>query len=115
MKFLFLIHGDGDAEAALMREERLSIVKEHMEYTDMLRDLGVYVSGEALEDAGTAFVVRPGDKPIVTDGPFAETKEAVGGFYVVDVPDRDEAVRLAGKIPLSPGVAVEVLRIVEFD
>jgi hypothetical protein len=114
MKFLFLIHGDGDAEAALTREERMGIVKEHMEYADMLRDLGVHVSGEALEDAASAFVVRPGAKPIVTDGPFAETKEAVGGFYVVDVPDRAEAIRLAGKIPLSPGVAVEVLPIVEF-
>jgi len=114
MKFLFLIHGDGDAEAALTSEERMGIVKEHMEYAAMLRDLGVHVSGEALEGADTAFVVRPGEKPIVTDGPFAETKEAVGGFYVVDVPDRDEAVRLAAKIPQSPGVAVEVLRIVEF-
>jgi hypothetical protein len=114
MKFLFLIHGDSEAEAALTREERMSIVKEHMEYADMLRDLGVYASGEALEDAGTAFVVTPGEKPIVTDGPFAETKEAIGGFYVVDVPDRDEAIRLAGMIPIGPGVAVEVLSIVEF-
>lgn len=114
MKFLFLIHGDRGAEAALTGEERMGIVKEHMEYAAMLRDLGVYVSGEALEDTSTAFVVRPGEKPIVTDGPFAETKEAVGGFYVVDVPDRDEAIRLAGKIPESPGAAVEVLRIVEF-
>ena len=114
MKFLFLIHGDGDAEAMLTSEERLGVVKEHMEYAAILRDLGVYVSGEALEDTSTAFVVRPGEEPIVTDGPFAETKEALGGFYVVDVPDRDEAVRLAGKIPPSPGVAVEVLRIAEF-
>jgi hypothetical protein len=115
MKFLFLIHGDSEAEAALTSEERMGIVKEHMEYADMLRDLGVYVSGEALEDPATAVVVRPGEKPIVTDGPFAETKEAVGGLYVVDVPDRDEAIRLAGMIPQGPGVAVEVLRIVEFD
>jgi hypothetical protein len=114
MKFLFLIHGDGDAEAALTGEERMAIVKEHMEYADMLRELGAYVSGEALENAASALVVRPGEKPTVTDGPFAETKEAVGGFYVVDVGDRDEAIRLAGKIPVSPGVAVEVLPIVEF-
>ena len=114
MKFLFLIHGDGDAEAALTSEERMSIVEEHMDYADMLRDLGVYVSGEALEGAGTAFVVRPGEQPIVTDGPFAETKEAIGGFYVVDVRDRDEAIRLAGQVPQSPSLAVEVLRIAEF-
>ena len=48
----------------------------------MLRDRGAYVLGEAL--TGDAATVRPGDKPFVTDGPFAETKEAVGGFYVVD-------------------------------
>jgi hypothetical protein len=51
----------------------------------------------------------------VSDGPFAETKEAVGGFYVVDVGSRAEAVELAGKVPLSPGLAVEVLAIAEFD
>jgi hypothetical protein len=80
----------------------------------MLRDLGVYVSGEALDDPrGKSFVVRPGEEPIVSDGPFAETKEAIGGFYVIDVVDRDEAIRLAGQVPLSPGLAVEVLTIAE--
>lgn len=113
MKFLLLIHGDADAEAALGREERTRIVGGHMEYAQMLRDLGVYVSGEALEDPSSAVVVRPGERPAVTDGPFAATKEALGGFYVVDVADRDEAVRLAGQIPVSPGIAVEVLAIAE--
>jgi hypothetical protein len=114
MKFLFLLHGDAEAEASLPQEERLRIVEEHMAYTKMLRDLGVYVSGEALDDPRSSVVVRPGEEPIVTDGPFAETKEAVGGFYVIDVADRDEAIRLAGKVPLSPGLAVEVLTIAEF-
>jgi hypothetical protein len=112
MKFLLLIHGDADGEAALSNDDRMRIVGEHMAYTAMLRERGVYVSGEALEGSGAA-VVRPGAKPIVTDGPFAETKEALGGFYVVDVPDRDEAIRLAGQVPKSPGLAVEVLRIAE--
>jgi hypothetical protein len=49
----------------------------------------------------------------VTDGPFAETKEAVGGFYVIDCASRDEAIELAGRVPQSPGVAVEVLGIAE--
>jgi hypothetical protein len=52
-------------------------------------------------------------KPFVTDGPFAETKEAVGGFYVVDCANREEALGLAGRVPASPGAAVEVLTIVE--
>ena len=114
MKFLLLLHGDADAEAALPREERMRIVEEHMAYTAMLREVGAYVSGEALDDPSTAVVVRPGEQPSVTDGPFTETKEAVGGFYVVDVADRDEAVRVATQVPRGPGLVVEVLPIVEF-
>jgi hypothetical protein len=115
VKFLLLLHGDAEFEGKLPREERTRIVEEHMAYTRMLRERGAYVSGEALDDPrGTSVVVRPGDPPIVTDGPFTETKEAIGGFYVVDVADRDEAIALAKQVPLSPGLAVEVLTIVEF-
>jgi hypothetical protein len=80
-----------------------------MAYADMLRGRGVHLLGEAL--TGDAATVRPGDDPFVTDGPFAETKEGVGGFYVVDCASRDEAIELAALIPQSPGVAVEVLGI----
>jgi hypothetical protein len=114
VKFLLLLHGDADAEAALPPDERMRIVEEHMAYTEMLEELGVHVTGVALGDPTSSVVVRPGEKPIVTDGPFAETKEAIGGLYVVDVADRDEAVRLAGRVPRSPGLAVEVLTIVEY-
>jgi hypothetical protein len=92
----------------------MKIVDEHMAYTEMLEQLGVHVTGVALGDPQSSVVVRPGERPIVIDGPFAETKEAVGGLYVVDVADRDEAIRLAGQVPLSPGLAVEVLEIVDY-
>ena len=111
MKFLFLVHGDSEAEAAMTSDERMAIVREHMAYADLLRGRGVHMLGEALN--GDAATVRPGEPPIVTDGPFAETKEAVGGFYVVDCASRDEAIELAGLVPKSPGVAVEVLGIAE--
>ena len=114
MKFLYLVHGDTEAEAKLSSDERMRIVEEHMAYAQMLRDLGVYVAGEALDDPEKGAIVRPGRTPLVSDGPFAETKEAIGGFYVVDVESRDRALELAGKVPASPGVAVEVLKIVEF-
>ena len=115
MKFLLLLHGDAEFEGRLPDDERMRIVEEHMAYTQMLRDLGVYVSGEALDDPrGNAFVVRPGPQPTVTDGPFSETKEAIGGFYVVDVADGEQAIELAKQVPLSPGLAVEVLPIAEF-
>jgi hypothetical protein len=111
MRFLFLIHGDRDAEAAMTPDERRAIVGEHIAYASMLRERGVYVLGEAL--SGDAVIVRPGEKPLVTDGPFTETKEAVGGSYVVECESRDEAIALAGRVPRSPGVAVEVLWIAE--
>ena len=111
MRFLFLIHGDGEAEAAMTPDERRAIVGEHFAYASMLRERGAHVLGEAL--SGEAAVVLPGERPIVTDGPFAETKEAVGGFYVVQCASRDEALELAGQVPPSPGVAVEVLTIAD--
>ena len=111
MRFLFLIHGDAEAEAALSPDDRRAIVDQHIAYAELLRERGAYVHGDAL--AGDAAVVRPGEKPLVTDGPFAETKEAVGGFYVVERASRDEALELAGLVPQSPGVAVEVLTIAE--
>ena len=111
MRFLFLIHGDSEAEAALSADERRAIVGEHIAFGSMLRERGVHVLGEAL--SGEAAVVRPGERAFVTDGPFAETKEGVGGFYVVECASRDEALQLAGKVPASPGVAVEVRAIAD--
>jgi len=113
MRFLFLIHGDADAEAAMTPDERHAIVEQHLAYGSLLRERGAYVLGEALAGGDTAAVVRPGERPLVTDGPFAETKEAVGGFYVVECASRDEALELAGHVPRSPGAAVEVLAIVD--
>jgi hypothetical protein len=113
MRFLFLIHGDEDAEAAMPPDERRAIVGEHIAYGQLLRDRGAYVLGEALEGSSSAAVVRPGETPLVTDGPFAETKEGVGGFYVVECGSREEALELAGKVPSSPGAAVEVLTVAE--
>ena len=113
MRFLFLIHGDEEADARLSNDERRAIVSAHMQYGAMLRERGSYVLGEALAGTQTAAVVRPGDPPLVTDGPFAETKEGLGGFYVVDCASREEALELAALVPASPGVAVEVLTVVE--
>jgi len=82
-----------------------------MSYAAMLRERGAYVLGEAL--TGDATVVRPGERPLVTDGPFAETKEGVGGFYVMDCASREEAFELASHVPVSPGIAIEVLAVAE--
>ena len=111
MRFLFLIHGDDEAEAAMSPEERRAIVEQYISYSATLRDRGAYVLGEAL--SGEVAVVRPGASPLVTDGPFAETKEGIGGIYVVECASRDAAIELAAEVPRSPGVLVEVLTIAD--
>jgi len=111
MRFLFLIHGDHDGEAALSTDERAAIVREHMAFGSMLREREAWVLGGAL--TGQAQRVVPGEAPIVSDGPFAETKEAVGGFYVVDCASPEEACELAARVPQSPGVAVDVLTVAD--
>ena len=111
MRFLFLIHGDSEAEAALEPHDRTAIVREHMAFGSMLRERGAHVLGEAL--SGEAATVRPGADVLVVDGPYTETKEGLGGFYVVECASREEALELAAQVPQSPGVAVEVLTIAD--
>jgi hypothetical protein len=78
-------------------------------YTQMLRDGGHYLGGEALQPVPTATTVRIEDgETITTDGPFAETKEALGGFYLVEARDLDEALDLAAKCPGAHVGSVEV-------
>jgi hypothetical protein len=113
MRFLFLIHGDEAAEAALGADERRAIVEQHMQFAGALRERGQLVLGDALAGSDVSAVVRPGRTPLVTDGPFSTTKEVVGGFYVIECGTRDEALELAGRIPESPGAAVEVLQIAD--
>jgi hypothetical protein len=105
VKFLLLLYGDEAAENAMTHAERRAIVERHIDWSKQLRQRGALVSSEALTAATQAAVVR-GSR--VSDGPFAETKEQLGGYYVVDCADRDEAIAIAGEAPPSPGLVVEV-------
>jgi hypothetical protein len=111
MKFLFLLRDDAGAVAALTPEQRRAMVDEHMAFNRELRERGALLAGEGLD--GTVFVVRPGEAQLVTDGPFAETKEELGGFYLIECASKDEAIELAKRMPYSPGLAIEVLRVAE--
>jgi hypothetical protein len=78
-------------------------------FTRETRDRGQYVAGEALEPTSTATSVRVQDgRTVVTDGPFAETKEALGGFYLLECKDLDEAIEMAAKIPAAKRGTIEV-------
>jgi hypothetical protein len=114
MKFLLLLHGDADAEAALTADQRRTIVDEHLRFRALLTERGAIILGEALEPPEAARTIRlNGGEAIVTDGPFVEAKEAVGGFYILQAESIDAAVELAKRAPRSPGLVVELLPIAE--
>ena len=97
-------------------EERAAEMPRWYEYTQALQDAGVMVAGDALQpiDAATTVRIRDGET-VVTDGPFAETKESLGGYYLIDVPDLDEALKWAARIPSAPYGPIEVRPIMVFD
>jgi hypothetical protein len=109
---MLLIYGDpAEAPPEAQSQEHL---QRWFDYTQELQTAGALKGGEALQMPDTATTVRVrDDETLLTDGPFAETKESVGGFYVVEVASRDEALELAGRVPPSPGAAVEVLPVVD--
>ena len=106
MRYMLLLWGDEAAEAALSDAERRAIVGEHMQFVAELREDGQLVDSDPLEPSSTAAVVRQDGS--VSDGPFIETKEQLGGYYTVECADRDEAIALARRMPASPGLVVEV-------
>jgi hypothetical protein len=110
MEYVLLIQYDESANLALDEEAGKRLYAEHLAFMDEMKDAGVAIPYSAeLDESRTARVVRPaGDDRLVTDGPFAEAKEQLGGFYVIDVPTIDEAVEWAKKIPVLPTDAVEV-------
>ena len=110
MQFLFLLYGDEAAELALTPQQRRAMVDDHIAYSRGLRERGVYVGGDPLVESAQALVIRDG---AVSDGPFAETKEQLGGYYLVECASREEAIALAREVPRSPGSLVEVRPIAE--
>lgn len=109
MRYLLLIYENEAAWAALPEGEQGRIFDEYMSYTRGIRDSGNYVGGEALEPTSSATTVRVKDgKTLTTDGPFAETREQLGGYYLVEAKDLDEAIKLASGIPASRTGSIEV-------
>src|SRR5437762_2009323 len=98
-------------------DETSQIMKEYFDYSNWLEGKGWFKGGNALQPTQTATTVRlrSGER-LLTDGPFAETKEQLGGFYILDCKDLDEAISWAGRIPSLPHYgAVEVRPIMEFE
>ena len=111
MRYLILIY---ENEATMPQDP--AEMHRWMEYTDRLKASGCYLGGEALQPTATATTVRKsGGKVLTTDGPFAETREQLGGFYLVECKDLDEALKWAAEIPSVDRGPVEVRPLMEFD
>lgn len=109
MLFMLLINGDEKLEEAVPQAEMEQMMGEYGALDEALHKTGVYVRGDRLRSATTATTVRVRDgKALLTDGPFAETKEQFGGYYLIDVKDLDEAIAWAKRVPSVRYGSVEV-------
>lgn len=109
MQYMLLIVGNADLAAAAKAEDMKALMGAFMAYTQAMRDAGVYVAGDPLKPSSTAVTVRLKDgKPQVLDGPFAESKEQLGGYYLIEVPDLEAAIDWAGRCPGVKYGAMEV-------
>jgi hypothetical protein len=114
LKYLCMIFFDEKKLDALPKEEYEALVKESLAYDDALRNSGHLLANQALQSVHEAITIRPrGGKMTVTDGPFAETREQIGGFILIAAPDLNEAIQLASGIPSVRLGGVEVRPIKE--
>src|SRR4051794_7342928 len=117
MKYLLALIGEESGYEERTPEQAQEAMRGWDEYTRALIDSGPHLGGEGLQPSATATTVKlseSGGDPVVTDGPFAETKEQLGGYYLIDVEDLDAALEWAKKIPM-PGGAVEVRPVMDYE
>jgi hypothetical protein len=116
MKYMCLIYDAEGVWDGLPEDERNAVYEEYGAFTQSLHDSGAYVSADQLQPIATATTVRVRNgETLVTDGPFAETKEQLGGYYLVEAKDVDEALKIAERIPSARYGSVEVRPVVVWE
>jgi hypothetical protein len=109
MRYICLIYNDEQGRLALPEDERKRTIAAYGEFTESIRASGNMLGGDALHPATTATTVRVRNgETLVTDGPFAETKEQLAGFYLIEAKDADEAISIAARIPGAQYGSIEV-------
>jgi hypothetical protein len=112
MRYMLLLYTSGRSE--MPEDERAEALAAYMDYTRECQERGVYVAAEPLDDVTAAKTVRVRDgEGLVTDGPFAETREWLGGYFILDCHDLDEVLELAAKCPNALRGSVEVRPLLE--
>jgi hypothetical protein len=113
---MLLIYGNENDWQGRSDEERGQVIQAYGAFTEELRGAGAMVAGDALQPTQTATTVRVQDgETLTTDGPFAETKEQLGGYYLIEAESLDEAIEWAGKIPAASHGSVEVRPVMVFE
>lgn len=116
MRYMMLIYGDQATAVNTTQAEQQAEMDAYNAFTREVRESGVSLGGEALYPTTSATTVRVRDgKALTTDGPFAETKEQLGGFYILQCKNLDEAIEYAAKIPGAKNGSIEIRPIVEWE
>ena len=116
MKYLCLIYDDEKKMEAMPKSESDAILGEYFAFTEGIKKSGHLLGGEALQPVQTATTVRiRNGKVSTTDGPFAETKEQLGGYYFINARDLNDAIQVAAKIPSARYGSIEVRPVIEFE
>jgi hypothetical protein len=116
VKYLCLIYENEKRWETMPPAESEAMMNEYFSFTADIRKNGKYVAGEALQPTATATTVRVRNgKVSTTDGPFAETKEQLGGFYLIEAQDLNDAIQVAAKIPSARLGSIEVRPVVDFS
>ena len=109
MKYLLLIYGDDTEPMDPAAAETQDVLEAYQGFNDEINNRGIHLGSNALQPISTATTVKVrNDEILITDGPFAETKEVLGGYYLVDCADLDEALEIAAKIPGAKSGSIEV-------
>jgi hypothetical protein len=116
MRYMMLIFSDQSTGREMSQSERDEMMSSHMAFAREMRERGVMKGGDELHPASIATTIRVRDGETLTcDGPFVETKEQIGGYYILDCRDLDEAIECAAKIPTAARGAIEIRPIVDFN
>ena len=114
-KYMLIMRGTDESNAALMADWQ-ALAASTYTFIEELMKAGVFVEASGLDDAGGSVVVDfSGEAPVVTDGPYGETKELFGGYFLLDVASKQEAVEWAKRVPAAPGSKIEVRRVAGDD
>lgn len=114
MRYMLLIYSPESRWDKITEAERGTIFKEYMDFTDSIRKSGHYKAGDPLQPTTSATTVRVKDgKTVTTDGPFAETREQLGGYYIVEAKNLDEASAIGARVPGAKYGSIEVRPIMD--